>query len=273
MKIIIFGANGAIGSYLTEKYLEKKNKLLLFVRNKDAKNKLFNSINSSNLNKVTIDIINLEKINQIEKKIQKYKIFFKNSDLIINTVGELGEVKNVLDINLNKFYKTLNINFLSSLFIIQRLLKFKNLNNNKKKSIILFSGGGATSYRKNFSSYSISKLALVKIVEIMSKEINNKLLQINIISPGIIKSRMIDRILKKKKLISKNELIKINKEIHSSDRSLKKIFEVIQFLRSNKGKKISGKLISSKWDNIENWNSKKIKKLSKTDFFLMRRVQ
>ena len=39
----------------------------------------------------------------------------------------------------------------------------------------------------------------MKLVEIISKEINNKLIQINVISPGIIKSKMIDITLKNKK--------------------------------------------------------------------------
>ena len=60
-----------------------------------------------------------------------------------------------------------------------------------------------TSLRKNFASYSISKIALVKLVEILSKEMNNKFIQINAISPGIIKSKMIDITLKNKKICSK----------------------------------------------------------------------
>ena len=53
----------------------------------------------------------------------------------------------------------------------------------------------------------------------------------------------------------------------------KKLFKVINFLNSNKGKQITGKLISSKWDNIETWNKKKIKKLINNDFYNLRRVQ
>ena len=36
---------------------------------------------------------------------------------------------------------------------------------------------------------------------------------------------------------------------------------------------ISGKLISSKWDNIENWNKKRIMKLSMSEHFLLRRLR
>ena len=40
MKIIIFGASGAIGSYLAKKYLSDKHEILLFVKNSKSKKKI-----------------------------------------------------------------------------------------------------------------------------------------------------------------------------------------------------------------------------------------
>ena len=173
--------------------------------------------------------------------------------------------------NIESFEKTLKINFFSNFIILQKILKLRK--KNRKLSIILFSGGGVTSFRKNFSAYSISKLALVKLVEIVSKEIDNKLIQINAISPGIIKSKMISTTLKNKKLITKEEINKIKQQVSYSDKTLDKLYKVINFLISKKGNKISGKLISSKWDNIENWTETKLKKLYKSDLYSIRRAQ
>ena len=130
-----------------------------------------------------------------------------------------------------------------------------------------------TNVRKNFSSYSLSKIALVKLVEILSLEFNNKSIRINAISPGIINSKMTKSVLNKKKYVSKNEINKIKKQIPSSNNSLKKICELINFLYCKKGKNISGKLISSKWDNINLWKKNKINKLVNTDVFTLRRDQ
>ena len=191
--------------------------------------------------------------------------------MIINATGDLGEIKEISNLDLKKFEKTVNVNFLSNLVIIQKILQLKK--KNKRLSIILFSGGGVTNYRKNFTAYSISKLALVKLVEIVSKEIKNKFIQINAISPGIIQSKMIDKTLQNRKLVEKEEIKKIKLQVSYSYKTLDKLYKVINFLISDKGKKISGKLISSKWDNIENWNRKKIEKLHKSELYLIRRVQ
>ena len=138
--------------------------------------------------------------------------------------------------------------------------------------IILFSGGGVTSLRTNFSPYSLSKIALVKLVEILSKEIKNKSIRINSISPGIINSKMTQKTLKiESSLIKNDELVNMRKQIKYSDKSLNKVFNLIEFLYSKKGKSISGKMISSRWDNFKDWDKEKIKKMTKNDTYTLRR--
>ena len=82
----------------------------------------------------------------------------------------------------------------------------------KKLLIILFSGGGSTSYRENFSSYSLTKICLVKLTEILSHEIKNKNIRFNILSPGIIESPMTKKNIKRKKQSLKKRNIKIKKK-------------------------------------------------------------
>lgn len=272
IKVIIFGASGSIGSYLAKEYISQNNEVLLFVKNIKSKKKILDELKfHSSSKKIIIDQLNIKKLSLIKKKLNKHKSFIKNTNIIINATGGLGEIKNILKVNLKKFKNTMDINFFFNLVLLQNLSKF--IKNNKNLLLILFSGGGVTNYRKNFSSYSISKLALVKFVEIVSNELNNKNIRINAIAPGIIKSKMIDITMKNRKLVSKKEIIKIEKEINYSNDALKKLFKVINFLSSNKGKKITGKLISSKWDNIEIWSKKKIEKLNDKDLYFMRRVQ
>jgi len=271
IRIIIFGASGSIGSYLVKEYMSQNSELLLFVKNLKSKKKIINKLKFQSSAKIIIDQLNFTNFSSITKKINKHKSFVKNSDIIINATGNLGEIKNVLNINFKKFKNIMDINFFSNLILLQNLSKF--IKNNKNLLIIFFSGGGVTSYRKNFGTYSISKLSLIKLIEIVSNEINNKNVRINAIAPGIIQSKMVDITINNRKLVSKKEIKKIERDIKYSNDALKKLFKVINFLRSNKGKQITGKLISSKWDNIEKWNKNKIKKLINKDLYNVRRIQ
>ena len=271
IRIIIFGASGSIGSYLAKEYMFQNSELLLFGKNLNSKKKILNKLKFQSSSKIIVDQLDLKNFSSMKKKINKYKSFIKNTDIIINATGSLGEIKNILNINFKKFKNTMDINFFSNLVLLQTLSKF--IRNNKNLLIIFFSGGGVTSYRKNFGTYSISKLSLVKLVEIASNEINNKNVRINAIAPGIIQSKMINTTMNNKKSVSKIEIKKIERDTKHSNVSLNKLFKVINFLSSNKGKQIKGKLIISKWENIETWNKKKIKKLINNDFYNLRRVQ
>ena len=100
-----------------------------------------------------------------------------------------------------------------------------------------------------------------------------KFIQINAIAPGIISSKMTRITLKNKKLVSNEELKKIKLQSKFTNQTLDKLYKVINFLTSSKGKIISGKLISSKWDGIEKWSMKKLKELRKSDLYSIRRNQ
>ena len=85
---------------------------------------------------------------------------------------------------------------------------------------------------------------------------------------------MTREILKNKKnLVAKKEMLKIKKFIKYSDKSINKIYLLIKFLNSKRGRKISGKMISSMWDKPIKWNSSKINKIATNNFLTLRRKE
>lgn len=271
LNIIIFGANGSIGSFLLEKYFKKNYNLLLFIKDKKKINHLKKKYKSSNSQIIKYEALDFNNTKNFKKKLEKNRIFIKKTNLIINTIGVQGEIENFFNLNLEKFYKVFKINFFSQILLFKNIYKY--IKKNKNILIIMFSGGGVTGPRKNFSPYVLSKIALVKLVEILAQEFNNKNIRINAISPGIIKSKMTSLILKKRKNVNLKELKKIKKELVKSKKSLEKVYDLITLLSGKKGKKISGKIISSRWDRFDKWNNKDIKRLIDYDLFTLRRNQ
>ena len=124
--------------------------------------------------KIIFKIFNYQNENNLKKNsFLKNRNFFKNSDLLINCLGEQGEIKNFFKMNLKKNFKTLNINFLLNVYLLKYL--YPIIKDRRNLLIIFFSGGGSLSFRENFSSYSISKTSLIKFTEIISKELKNNI--------------------------------------------------------------------------------------------------
>tara|TARA_A100001011_G_scaffold114127_1_gene120792 strand:- start:13668 stop:14516 length:849 start_codon:yes stop_codon:yes gene_type:complete len=269
LNIVILGTGSAIGDYLINRFYVEKHNLLLVGQNKSKFEVLKKKLIKQKYQIINFDRFDITNKNKVLNFIKKNKNFIKKADLIINTIGEQGEINNFFNLNIGKFRKTLNINFFSYVFLIKSL--YKLIKNSKNSLIIVFSGGGVTDRRDNFSPYCISKVALVKLVEILSYEFKNKNIRINAIAPGIIKSRMTQNLLKSKKKLSKEEIKKINKELINSQYSLNNIYLLINFLLSKNARNISGKLISSRWDKFKNWNKSKINKIIFSDIFTIRR--
>ena len=272
INVTILGASGEIGLSLAKKYLKNNDRVNLFYRNNKNKTYLINKLDFDKY-KNNINLIKLSTYNEkvFSNHIKKNKKIFNKTDLLILTVGEQGEISNFFGCSLNKFKQTFFVNFMIYVILFRKIYSF--LNKKKKLLIILFSGGGSTSYRRNFSSYSLSKICLVKLTEIISNEIKNKKIRFNILSPGIIDSKMTRKIINEKNKVSKNEILKIKKNIKNSEINITKIFKTINFLNSKKGRLISGKLISSAWDKISNLDSEKLNKLVNTDIYTLRRKE
>ncbi len=271
LNIIIFGASGQIGEFFLNKFFQEKHNLLLFIKDNKKINNLKKKYKSKKFQKVIFEKLDIKKEKDIKKKFFKTKYFIKRTDLIINTIGIQGEINNFFKIDLKKFNDTFTVNFIAQVYFLRNIYYY--IKKSKNLLIILFSGGGVTSLRENFSPYTLSKIALVKLVEILSKEFNNKRIRINAVSPGIINSKMIKQVMRNKSRVNNVEIKKIKKEIRLSDRSLKKLYELILFLLYGKGNKISGKIISSRWDKYNKWNRSLIKKIIQSDIFNLRRVE
>ena len=269
LNIVIFGATGSIGYFTLKKFYENNHNLLLFIKNNKKIKFLKKKFKPSNLQTIKFENLDILDKKSLKKKIDKNKNFIKKANLIINAIGDQGQIGNFFKLDLKKFDKTFKINFFSQIFLLRNIYKF--IKKNKDTLIILFAGGGVTSVRRNFSSYSLSKIASVKLSEILSHEFNNKNIRINSISPGVIDSKMTRLILGKKKFLDKKEIVKLKKGILDSKKSLNKVYNLINFLMSKKGKFVSGKIISSRWDAFENWKKKEIKKIKNTDIFTLRR--
>ena len=84
---------------------------------------------------------------------------------------------------------------------------------------------------------------------------------------------MTKQVFKNSKNVSREEIKYLKKNIKHSEKNLDNVFKTINFLYSNRGRKISGKLISSAWDKIPKFTKVKVNKLIEDDYFNLRRKE
>jgi len=270
--VLITGSSQGLGFEIAKRYLMLGANLIICSRNyKKVKkaHKALDSIKKKNQKIISfsMDVSNNKSVYKLIKSTLKK---FKKIDILINNAGVLGPKGNIENINWRKWVKTIEINLLGSVLLCKNIIPhFKKRNKGK---IIQISGGGATSPFPMFSSYATSKVAIVRFIENLSEENNKYNIDINAVSPGIMNTNMLDQILKTKKtLIGTKTYKKFLLAKKNDENNIKKTCELILFLGSNHSDGLSGKLISAKWDNWENWIKRK-KFLKKSDVYTIRRI-
>lgn len=211
-KVFILGASSDIGIKTTQVYLN--NNWKVFAHYNQNKKELEN-IKDRNLKLIKFD---LKKIKNFRNFTNKAK-FLKTIDSFISLTGYLKPT-NFSKININSFYDHINVNYLSNLFVLQKILP--NMSRNYFGRILFSSstgikfGGG-----KETPIYSLTKYMNEFFLSTYYDYFKNNVL-INTIRIGVTDTK-IHKKIKNKDLKKRINLIPI-KRMASSDEVAKYLY-------------------------------------------------
>lgn len=184
-----------------------KKKTIIFGSSSDIGKKIKQVLNQDNIiefNSKDLDLSNLEKAKNFKINIIPNNIIF---------VSAKNEPKDFLELNDNEIEEVFNINFLSFLILLKKLLK-KVIKEKQKCKIILITSLYSRYGRSKRLLYSVSKHALLGLTRNIAVELGPKGITINAISPGYVDTKMTRRNLNPQQisfLKSKTPLKKIIK--------------------------------------------------------------
>ena len=84
--------------------------------------------------------------------------------------------------------KSIEVNFTSQLQFVHELLPARNKSGNHPPVVLFFAGGGTNNATLNYSAYTISKIALIKMCELLDAEIPDT--NFVILGPGWVKTKI-----------------------------------------------------------------------------------
>lgn len=269
--VLISGATGGFGSALSHKYYQEGANLLLIGRSINKLNSLKNKLTkdkTSNQFIITIKL-DLSNLDVIKKVINKELNNINKIDILINCAAIQGPIGKSWENNFKEWQRTFNTNFYSTMILTNTILPF--MLKFKTGNIINISGGGSTSSRPDFSSYAISKTAIVRYTEILADELSNTKIKVNSIAPGIMATNMIKNVIKNKKNITNLKEFNTAQKVLVDGDNMNKAIDLCIFLSSKESNRINGKLISATWDPWHLLNSNK-NKISESDIYTLRRI-
>lgn len=113
---------------------------------------------------------------------------FDQWDYLVLCPGTQEPVGAFADCDFEKWQKSVEINFIRQLQFVHELLPSRNKSGKHPAVVLFFAGGGTNNATVNYSAYTISKIALIKMCELLDAEVPDT--NFVILGPGWVKTKI-----------------------------------------------------------------------------------
>lgn len=265
---IVTGAGRGIGKAIALAYAHEGANVVTISRTLSEIEKTSEQIRANGRRAITIrtDVSNSVEIENTVALVVKE---FGKVDILVNAAGIQGPIGPIIENDINHWIQTVQVNLIGTFLCVRAVLPTMIKQGCGK--IINFSGGGATSPRPYFTAYAASKGAVVHFTESLAEELQAYNVQVNVIAPGAVNTKMLDQVLKAGGLAGAHEFKKAQEQLEKGGAPIEKPARLAVFLASNESNGLSGKLISAVWDNWQNMATQ-INEIMSSDIYTVRRV-
>tara|TARA_B110000967_G_scaffold108107_1_gene110858 strand:+ start:3993 stop:4739 length:747 start_codon:yes stop_codon:yes gene_type:complete len=187
--IITGGAQG-FGLAMTERFLASGADVIIWDSNKLAVEKTIKKLNNSKLSSTIVDVTNFDQISkEVEKETMNRKI-----DIFVNNAGMAGQNTTVWNYPIEEWKKVLDLN-LNAVFYCLKAITPHMIKNNYGRIVNIASIAGKEG-NPNASAYSTSKAGVIGLTKSLGKELANKNIAVNTVTPAAAKTRIFDQMSK-----------------------------------------------------------------------------
>lgn len=184
--IVTGGAQG-FGYAIVKRFIDSGANVIIWDIDKKFIDLALKEINNERLNYQIVDITNYDEvINNFKIISEKYKI-----DIFVNNAGVAGLNDKVWNYPNEEWLKVINTN-LNSTFYCCKVVVPHMINNNYGRIINIASIAGKEG-NPNASAYSTSKAGVIALTKSLGKELADKNIAVNCITPAAAKTRIFDQ--------------------------------------------------------------------------------
>jgi len=187
--IVTGGAQG-FGLAMTERFLDSGADVIIWDFDKSAVEKTIKKLNNPKLSTAVIDVTNFDQISKEVEKITKNK----KIDIFVNNAGIAGQITTLWDYPIDEWKKVLDLN-LNAVFYCLKAITPHMIKNNYGRIINIASIAGKEG-NPNASAYSASKAGVIGLTKSLGKELANKNIAVNTVTPAAAKTRIFDQMTK-----------------------------------------------------------------------------
>ena len=188
--VVTGGAQG-FGLDIAKRFLSSGAKVIIWDIDPKLIDEAKKKISNTNLSSSIVDVSNYQEVeSEVSKITQKSKI-----DILINNAGITGSTSNLWDYNISEWKKVLNINLLGTFYCCKYIVPYM-ISNNYGRIVNVASVAGKDG-NANASAYSSAKAGVIGLTKSLGKELADKNIAVNAVTPAGAKTRILDQMSEK----------------------------------------------------------------------------
>ncbi len=185
--IVTGGAQG-FGYAIAKRFLDSGAEVIIWDIDQKAIDEALIKLSSNKCSHQIVDVTNFNDVsNNIEKLTKE-----KNIDIFVNNAGIAGKNAKVWDYPNDEWLKVINLN-LNSVFYCCKAIIPQMIKNNYGRIVNIASIAGKEG-NPNASAYSAAKAGVIGLTKSLGKELADKNIAVNCVTPAAAKTRIFDQI-------------------------------------------------------------------------------
>ena len=185
--IVTGGAQG-FGLAITERFIESGAKVVIWDIDENEAKKALEKVNSKNLSYQIVDVSDFGKINE---KLIEIESMHGKIDIFINNAGVAGMNTTVAEYPIEEWKKVINLNLNAVFYCCKAVVPFMEKNNYGR--IVNIASIAGKEGNPNASAYSTSKAGVIGLTKSLGKELAQKNIAVNCVTPAAAKTRIFDQ--------------------------------------------------------------------------------
>ena len=187
--IVTGGAQG-FGFNIVKRFLKSGAKVIIWDNDPKAIAIAIKDLDSPNLSSHVVDVSNYVEVDKIVKEITKNS----NIDILINNAGITGPTATLWEYDIEMWKKVVEINLMGT-FNCCRSIVPNMIKNNYGRIVNVASVAGKDG-NANASAYSVGKAGAIGLTKSLGKELADKNIAVNAVTPAGAKTRILDQMTK-----------------------------------------------------------------------------
>ena len=187
--IVTGGAQG-FGLDITKRLLNSGAKVIIWDNDPKMTKKAISDLNNSSLSSKVVDVSNFKEVENCASEVLKSS----NIDILINNAGITGPTASLWEYEIETWKKVVDINILGT-FNCCRAVVPNMIKNNYGRIVNVASVAGKDG-NANASAYSVGKAGAIGLTKSLGKELADKNIAVNAVTPAGAKTRILDQMTK-----------------------------------------------------------------------------